>query len=324
MPKSSLPVLDRLAEQIKTMHYSPRTASSYIHWTRQFLKFHHPRQPSEMGMPEVQQFLAYLASEKDASIATQNQALSALVFLYRHVLDTPLDSRGVTAARTSSPRRLPVVLTRDEAVAVINALQDTDRLAAGLMYGSGLRVMEALRLRVGDIDFTEKRITVRNDEGAVDRVTLLPDMLARSMEAHLLLVKGMHEKDLAEGYGAVYLPLELEKEHPKGHKDWPWQYIFPASSRSIDPQTGEVRRHHVHETSVQKAIRSAATRAGLSKHVTPHVLRHSFAAHLLQAGYDIRLVQALLGHKDIKTTMIYTQMVERDPQVVRSPLDEQA
>lgn len=322
MPKTSQPVLDRLAEQIRTMRYSPRTASSYVHWTRQYLKFHHPRQPSEMGMPEVQHFLTYLAKEKNASIATQNQALSALVFLYRHVLDTPLDSRGVTAARTSSPRRMPVVLTREEAIAVIDALQDTDRLAAGLMYGSGLRVMEALRLRVGDIDFAERRIAVRDGNGAFDRTTLLPEALARSMDAHLHLVKGMHEKDLAEGYGAVYLPPALEQEHPQGHKDWAWQYVFPAGSRSLDPQSGAVRRHHVHETSVQKAIRSAAHRAGVTKHVTPHVLRHSFAAHLLQAGYDIRLVQALLGHKDIKTTMIYTQMVERNPQVVRSPLDE--
>ena len=315
-------LLDQLRDQIHLKHYSNRTADSYIQWARQFILFHNLRHPKEMGMPEINQFLTHLAVEKKVAASTQNQALSALVFLYKYVLQTPLDEGHLSAVRAKKPKRLPTVLSKGEALAVIDKLQDTNILIAQIMYGSGLRVMETLRLRVKDLDFANRQIVVRDGKGEKDRLTVFPESIIPALEAHLLLVKGMHEKDLAEGYGSVYLPYALERKYPNANREWVWQYVFPAQDRSRDPQTGIIRRHHIHETTIQKAIRVAAQKAGVQKHVTPHVFRHSFATHLLEAGYDIRTVQELLGHKDVKTTMIYTHVLKKGPKAVRSPLDE--
>jgi integron integrase len=315
-------LLDQLRDQATLKHYSARTAASYAYWARQFILYYDIRHPNEMGMPEINQFLTHLAVDKKVAASTQNQALSALVFLYKYVLQTPLDEGHLSAVRAKKPERLPTVLSKGEALAVIDQLQDANKLIAQIMYGSGTRVMETLRLRVKDLDFANRQIIVRDGKGEKDRLTVFPEAIIPALEAHLFLVKGMHEKDLAEGYGCAYLPYALERKYPNANREWIWQYVFPAQDRSRDPQTGNVRRHHIHATSIQKAIQAAARKAGIQKHVTPHVFRHSFATHLLEAGYDIRTVQELLGHKDVKTTMIYTHVLNKGPKAVRSPLDE--
>ena len=315
-------LLDQLRDQANLKHYSARTADSYVYWARQFILFHNLRHPKDMGMPEINQFLTHLAVEKKVAASTQNQALSALVFLYKFVLQVPLDEGQLSSVRASQPKRLPTVLSKAEALAVIGSLQDANKLVAQIMYGSGLRIMETLRLRVKDLDFANRQIIVRDGKGEKERLTVFPESIIPAVEAHLHLVKGMHEKDLAEGYGSVYLPYALDRNYPNAYREWIWQYIFPAQARSRDPQTGITCRHHIHETAIQKAIRVAAQKAGVQKHVTPHVFRHSFATHLLEAGYDIRTVQELLGHKDVKTTMIYTHVLNRGPKAVRSPLDD--
>jgi integron integrase len=315
-------LLDRLRDQVNLKHYSARTADSYVYWARQFILFHNTRHPNEMGISDINQFLTHLAVDKRVAASTQNQALSALVFLYKYVLQTPLDESHLSAVRAKNPERLLTVLSKREALAVIDKLQDANQLITQIMYGSGTRVMETLRLRVKDLDFANRQIIVRDGKGEKDRSTLFPELIIPAVEAHLFLVKGMHEKDLAEGYGSVYMPYALERKYPNANREWIWQYVFPAQDRSRDPQTGIIRRHHIHETAIQKAIRVAAQRAGVQKHVTPHVFRHSFATHLLEAGYDIRTVQELLGHKDVKTTMIYTHVLNKGPKAVRSPLDD--
>jgi len=326
MSPPSKKLLDQLHDQIQVKHYSSRTEGAYTHWVREFILFHEAkngafRHPGEMGMPEVNQFLTHLAVDRNVAASTQNQALSALIFLYKYVLQMPLQDEQLSAVRASKPRRLPTVLSRSEALAVIEHLRDTNKLMAQIMYGSGLRVMETLRLRVKDLDFANQHIVIRDGKGEKDRPTLLPETIIPSLGAHLHLVKGMHEKDLAEGYGAVYLPYALARKYPNAEREFIWQYIFPAQNRSQDPQSGVIRRHHIHQTVVQKAVRTAAKKSGVSKHVTPHVFRHSFATHLLEAGCDIRTVQELLGHKDVKSTMIYTHVLKRGPKAVRSPLD---
>ena len=275
-----------------------------------------------MGISEVNQFLTHLAVDRKVAASTQNQALSAIVFLYKYVLQMPLLDEQLSAVRASKPKRLPTVLSRSEALAVIEHLRSTSKLLAQIMYGSGLRVMETLRLRVKDLDFANQHIVVRDGKGEKDRLTLLPETIIPTLEAHLLLVKGMHAKDLAEGYGTVYLPYALARKYPNADREFIWQYVFPAQNRSKDPQTGAIRRHHIHQTVIQKAVRAAAKKSGVSKHVSPHVFRHSFATHLLEAGYDIRTVQELHGHKNVKTTMIYTHVLNKGPQAVRSPLDD--
>ncbi|MBI5291241.1 MAG: integron integrase [Chloroflexi bacterium] len=314
-------LLDQYRDAINLKHYSPRTGDTYILWTREYILFHNKRHPKEMGAPEINQFLTYLASEKKVSASTQNQALSAILFLYRHVLHIGLDEASLSEFRPQRAKNVPTVLSKDEARRVIGNMTDVYKIIAQVLYGGGLRVMETMRLRVKDIDFDNHQIIVRDGKGEDDRVTMLPDAVIQPLQLHLKYVKIIHEKDLADGYGSVYLPYALDRKYSNANKDWIWQYIFPAPDLSKDPHTGIIRRHHIHESTVQKAVKEAARLAKINKHVTPHTFRHSFATHLLQNGYDIRTVQELLGHKDVKTTMIYTHVLNRGGLAVRSPLD---
>jgi integron integrase len=306
----------------RTRHYSIRTEDSYCDWARRFILFHGKRHPSEMGVPEINAFLSHLAVSGQVAASTQNQALNALVFLYRYVLYQDLEG-DINPIRAKAPERLPVVLTRGEVRELMAQLSGVQHLMAQILYGSGLRLLECLRLRVKDIDFAQRQIVVRDGKGMKDRLTLLPTGLIEPLREHLADVKTLHVQDLALGLGNVYLPFALERKHPNAGREWIWQYIFPARRISPDPRTGKLRRHHYDETMLQRAVKAAAQKAGLEKRVGCHTLRHSFATHLLENGYDIRTVQELLGHKDVKTTMIYTHVLNRGPKGVRSPLDEQ-
>jgi integron integrase len=313
-------LLDRVREAVRTRHYSRRTEQAYVSWVRRFVIFHGKRHPAALGEVEVGQFLTYLATRKDVAASTQNQALNALVFLYRHVLETPLDPvDGVVRAKR--PARLPVVFTREEVTAVLAGLSGTSALVGGLLYGSGLRLLEALRLRVKDLDFAAGQVIVRDGKGMKDRVTPLPMKLREPLQQHLRRIRLLHRQDLSEGGGSVYLPHALARKYPQAAVSWAWQYVFPSTRRSVDPRGGEVRRHHAPESSIQKAVKRAIGRAGIEKHGSCHTLRHSFATHLLECGYDIRTVQELLGHQDVRTTMIYTHVLNRGALGVRSPLD---
>ncbi len=314
-------LLDQMRERIRVKHYSIRTESVYIDWARRFILFHHKRHPREMGAPEVEAFLTHLAVERKVSASTQNQAKAAVLFLYKEVLqiDLPWLSE-VTAAQVS--KRLPVVLTPREVRALLHELNGVMWLMASLLYGTGMRVMEGLRLRVKDIEFERREIIIREGKGDKDRITMLPENLIPPLRDQLEKARQLHNRDLAAGLGEVYLPDALAVQYPKAGMSWDWQYVFPSSVLSTDPRTGLQRRHHIYEQSVQKAVKDAARRAGLDKPCTPHVLRHSFATHLLQAGYDIRTVQELLGHKDVSTTLIYTQVLNRGGKGVLSPLDQ--
>jgi integron integrase len=313
-------LLDRLRAEIRVRHYSIRTEEAYVDWARRFILFHNKRHPKDMGPEEVRDFLSHLATERNVSASTQNQAKSALLFLYREVLHIELPWLDeVIAARAS--RRLPVVLTPTEIRHLLNAMSGTMGLVASLLYGTGMRVLEGLRLRVKDVEFERREIIVREGKGNKDRVTVLPENLILPLKAHLERVKALHERDLEAGFGEVYLPDALAKKYPKEGKTWGWQFVFPSVVRSIDPRSGVERRHHLYEASVQRAVREAAKLAGIHKSVTPHVLRHSFATHLLQSGYDIRTVQELLGHSDVATTMIYTHVLNKGGRGVVSPLD---
>jgi integron integrase len=318
--KTPKKLLEQMRDMLRTQHYSIRTENVYVEWARRFILFHHRRHPKEMGVPEVEAFLTHLALERRVAASTQNQALSALLFLYRGVLQQPLES--VDAVRAHKPKRLPTVLTKSEALRVIHAMSGTTQLMARLLYGSGLRVLECVRLRVKDIDFEQRCIIVRDGKGEKDRITMLPERVVSSLTEHVAHVKQLHDQDVKEGNGAVYLPYALEIKYPNANREWCWQYIFPSKSLSIDPRMGLKRRHHLNESSLQKAVRAAARLAGIvDKPVSCHTFRHSFATHLLENGYDIRTVQELLGHKDVKTTMIYTHVLNRGPLAVRSPLD---
>ena len=313
-------LLDQVRDAIRLKHYAYRTEQSYVDWARRYILFHNKTHPKDMGENEVQEFITYLASERKVSASTQNQALSALIFLYRNVLHKELDlpTRLITAKRST---HLPTVLTPTEVRNVLQYVEDTAGLITRLLYGSGMRLQECLRLRVKDIDFGNHRIIVRSAKGANDRGTLLPETLIEPLQFQLKTTQLIHQKDLKEGYGETLLPFALSKKYPNAGKEWVWQYVFPASQRSTDPESGVVRRHHLHPSAVQKAVRRAAQKAGLDKRVTPHTFRHSFATHLLEAGCNIRTVQELLGHKDVKTTMIYTHVLNRSPKAVRSPLE---
>lgn len=321
MPQEKRPkkLLDQLRETLQTQHYSLRTEHAYADWAKRFILFHHKRHPREMGNAEVEAFLTHLAIDRKVAASTQNQALSALLFLYQHVLHQEIGS--VDAVRARKPKRLPTVLTKAEALRVINAMAGVSQLMAKLLYGSGLRALECGRLRVKDVDFAQHVLLVREGKGEKDRVTMMPENIVAPLQEHLARVKQVHMQDLADGYGAVYLPYALERKYPHANREWSWQYVFPAKSRSVDPRTGVQRRHHLDESSLQKAVRAAVRLAGIDKPVTCHTFRHSFATHLLEAGYDIRTVQELLGHKDVKTTMIYTHVLSRGAKAVRSPLD---
>lgn len=321
MKERSPKLLDQVRQAVRLRHYSIRTETAYVDWIRRFILFHNKRHPRDMGSPEIEAFLTHLAVKQKITASTQNQALSALLFLYRHVLRQNLEG-SIEAVRARKPQRLPVVMTRHEVRCVLTALSGTYQLMAQLLYGSGLRLMECVRLRVKDVDFAQKQIIVRHAKGQKDRTTVLPDSLTQPLQRHLQRVKMRHRQDLAEGHGAVYLPFALERKYPHASREWSWQYVFPAKSLSTDPRTGFIRRHHFNERSLQRAVKEAVRLTGISKPVSCHTFRHSFATHLLEDGYDIRTVQELLGHKDVKTTMIYTHVLNRGPLAVRSPLDQ--
>lgn len=313
-------LLDQVREAVRVRHYSLRTEKAYAEWTRKFVLFQGRRHPQEMGAPEVQAFLSHLATVKGVSSATQNQAKSALLFLYKQVLGVNLPwLNGVIQAKEA--RRLPVVLTLSEVGRLLGQTRGTMGLILRLLYGSGLRLMEGLRLRVKDLDFERQEIIVRHGKGGKDRITMLPAALAAPLKEHLAKVRALHEKDLVEGFGEAALPDALAAKMPSAGRNWGWQYVFPSGNRSTDPRSGVIRRHHILPESVQRVVREAAQAAEIHKPVTPHVLRHSFATHLLAAGHDIRTIQELLGHSDVQTTMIYTHVLNRGGMGVASPLD---
>ncbi len=313
-------LLDQYRERLRIKHYSLRTEQAYLHWVRRFIYFHSKRHPAGLGGPEVERFLSHLATEGRVSASTQNQALAALLFLYREVLGKELPwMDGVVRAKR--PVRVPVVLSENEVRALLAQLDGKRWLVAALLYATGMRLLEGLRLRVKDVDFERREITVRDGKGGRDRRTMLPERLIEPLRSHLARVKVLHERDLAEGFGDVYLPFALSRKYPRAGRSWAWQYVFPSGSRSNDPLDGTVRRHHLDEKVVQRAVLEAARKAGLAKPVSPHILRHSFATHLLESGYDIRTVQELLGHKDVSTTMVYTHVLNKGGRGVKSPFD---
>jgi len=313
-------LLGHLREALRSRHYSRRTEQTYCHWVKRFIYFNKVRHPAEMAEAEINAFLSHLAVKEKVSASTQNQALSALLFLYRHVIGREVGDLG-NVIRARKPTRLPVVLTREEVKALLTNMSGDKWLMASLMYGAGLRLMECLRLRIQDIDFSRNELLIRDGKGAKDRSTMLPESLKTPLQEHLKKVKVTHEKDLAEGWGRVQMPSALDRKYPNAPKEWRWQWVFPQENRWVNPQTKEQGRHHIDESLVQKAVRDAVAKSGLTKRATCHTFRHSFATHLLEGGYDIRTVQELLGHSDVKTTMIYTHVLNRGPVGVRSPMD---
>jgi integron integrase len=313
-------LLDQVREAIRIRHYSIRTEQAYVDWIRRFILFHGKRHPREMGAPELTAFLSHLAVKQNVAASTQNQALHAILFLYRNVLKIDLPWLN-EVQRAKKPQHLPVVFTREEVKALLAQLQGTTWLMAMLTYGSGLRLLECLRLRVKDVDFHYRQLLVRDAKGQKDRVTMLPNSLVDPLRTHLAKVRHLHENDLRDGYGRVYLPHALATKYPSADREWSWQYVFPSSRRSIDPRTGIERRHHAPEDALQRAVKQAIRKANIVKPGSVHTLRHSFATHLLESGYDIRTVQELLGHSDVKTTMIYTHVLNRGGRGVLSPVD---
>jgi integron integrase len=313
-------LLDQMREVLRLKHLSFRTEQAYLGWVKRFILFHEKRHPKDMGAAEIRAFLSYLATHEHVAASTQNGALNALLFLYRSVLQQPFPHLE-QIERAKRPRRLPTVFTRDEVHGILTRLTGMPHLMASLLYGAGLRLMECVRLRVKDVDFTYHQITVRDGKGAQDRITMLPRSLAEPLQRHLARVKLLHEEDLLAGYGEVYLPYAFDRKDPHAGTAWVWQYVFPASKRSIDPRSGIERRHHVSEAVLQRAVKEALQGASIPKRGSCHTVRHSFATHLLEDGYDIRTVQELLGHKDVSTTMIYTHVLQRGGRGVHSPLD---
>jgi integron integrase len=317
-PKPKL--LDQLRESLRSRHYSRRTEQTYCQWVKRFIFFHHVRHPAEMAEPEINAFLTHLAVKEHVSASTQNQALSALLFLYRYVLNRKIGDLG-EVIRARKPIRVPIVMTREEVKAVLNNLTGDKWLMASMMYGAGLRLMECLRLRVQDIDFSRSEITIRDGKGAKDRITMLPESLKQPLRRHLVNVRETHENDLKDGWGNVLMPDALDRKYPNAPREWRWQWVFPQESRWKNTKIGQEGRHHVHETILQRVVRDAVLKAGIVKHAVCHTFRHSFATHLLEAGYDIRTIQELLGHKDVSTTMIYTHVLNKGGHGVRSPVD---
>jgi integron integrase len=313
-------LLDRVRDKIRLKHYSIRTEQAYLHWIRRFIRFHGKRHPAELGPHEVEGFLTDLAVARRVSASTQNQAKSALLFLYKEVLDVELPWLD-QVEKARSPVRLPVVLTREEVARVLSRLHGIHALIGRLLYGTGMRIMEGMRLRVKDIDFSRNEILIRDGKGLKDRITMLPTTISEQLRLQVALAREVHQADLVLGFGAIWLPHALARKYPQAPREAGWQYVFPAETRSIDPRGGVVRRHHLSDQAFQRAMRQAARDAGLVKPATPHTLRHSFATHLLDAGYDIRTVQVLLGHSDVSTTMIYTHVLNRGGRAVVSPLD---
>ena len=319
-PAGKPKLLDQVRDVIRRKHYSIRTEQAYIDWIKRFIIYHGKRHPGEMAEEEVAEFLTHLARHLNVAASTQNQALSALLFLYKEVLKHEIGWLQ-KVERAKKPPKLPVVLSRAEVKQIFGHLHGVPKLMAGLLYGSGLRLMECVRLRIKDIDFELAQITVRDAKGGKDRITMLPLNMSEPLRRHLLRVKAQHEQDLEDGFGSVHLPFALARKSPKAAREWPWQYAFPSSRLSIDPRNGEKRRHHIAEGLLQSTLKRAVNAAGIVKRANCHSLRHSFATHLLSKGYDIRTVQELLGHKDVGTTMIYTHVLNRPGIGVKSPLD---
>lgn len=319
--QSRFPRLYRsLITVLRARGYSIRTEQAYVDWVGRFLGFHHWRPADSLSGSEVTAFLAHLAVNRNVSASTQNQALNALVFLYRHVLEQETGSwEGFSRAR--KPKRIPVVLSRQEVAQLLGRLKGVNRLMASLLYGTGMRLMECVRLRIMDVDFSYRQIRIFHGKGGKDRMVPLPERLIADLEAHLQGVRELYEGDIADGNGEVFLPDALAVKYPNAAREWKWRYLFPSARLSVDPRSGRVRRHHVHESALQKSVKRAADELGLRKRVTCHTLRHSFATHLLEDGYDIRTVQELLGHADVSTTMIYTHVLGRGGKAVRSPVD---
>jgi len=313
-------LLDRLRAQIRVRHFSPRTEEAYAGWVRRYVVFHGRRHPDQMGEAEIRAFLSFLAEQRNVSSSTQNQALAALLFLYREVMGRPLDWVDV-GIRAKRPGRLPTVLSRDEVRRVLGVMSGAPYLVASLLYGSGLRLTEALELRVKDIDFDRGEVRLRDGKGRQDRVTMLSMAVQTPLREHLRRVWELHERDLAEGAGRVVLPDALTRKYPNADREWGWQWAFPATSGYVEKESGIRRRHHLHETVIQRNMKEAVRKAGIAKPASCHTLRHSFATHLLESGYNIRTVQELLGHRDVRTTMIYTHVLNKGGRGVQSPAD---
>ncbi len=323
MTRSSRPprrLSDIVREQLRMEHYAYRTERTYLMWMKRFVHFHDRRDPREMGAAEVRAFLGYLADQRNVAAATQNQALCALVYLYHRVLEVDLGDLG-EVAWVKRPARLPDVLTASEVYDLLGKLTGVQQVIGRLMYGTGMRLAEALRLRVKDIDFERNQILIRDSKGGKDRVAALPMMLVEELRAQLVHAKALHDQDLKDGYGSVELPYALARKYPRLPWSWHWQYVFPSVKLSQCPRTGVVRRHHLYPNIMQRSVREAARVCGIKKHVKTHTLRHSFATHLLEGGTDIRTIQDMLGHDDLNTTMIYTHVVKNGPYGVMSPLD---
>jgi len=312
-------LMDRVTHTIRALHYSRKTEKSYCYWIRSFIRFHKYKHPSDMGAPEISQYLTWLAVERQVSASTQNQAFNAIVFLYRKVLDIQLEHID-NVIRAKKSRRIPVVFSRHEVAAILENARQPYRLMIALMYGSGLRMMEVLRLRLKDIDFDRLVILVRQGKGNRDRVTILPEKLVPDIQHAMERVHKLHELDVVEGYGEVQMPYALARKYPSQANGLHWQFLFAANKRSVDPISSREKRHHIFETTLQRAVKHAMLEAGIQKHASCHTFRHSFATHLLEDGYDIRTVQDLMGHKDVKTTQIYTHVLKRGGHAVRSPL----
>ena len=321
--KKERKLLDEVRDIMRLHHYSIHTERTYCGWIKRYIQYHSMTSREELinGEAKIEAFLTHLAVDKALSPSTQNQAMNALVFLHKHVLKRPLDG-NINAVRARKKVNIPVVMTREEVARVITLMEGTPQLVAKLLYGSGLRITEALRLRMQDIDYELKHITVRSGKGAKDRITTFPVSVIPLLQNHLSRVRVIHKQDLTQGYGEVYMPYALARKYPNAAKEWNWQYVFPARNPATDPRSGKIRRHHVDPSVINKAIKIAARKAGLTKRVSAHTFRHSFATHLLQRGTDIRTIQALLGHKDVSTTMIYTHILRQGGHGVPSPLDD--
>lgn len=314
-------LLDLVRRELRVRHYSYRTEQQYLAWIRRFIRFHGVRHPSSMGATEVETFLSHLATDRDVAVATQAQALSALLFLYRHVLSTDLPwLDGIVRARR--PKRIPVVLNRSEVRAALSELPMPHRLLGSLLYGAGLRLTEGLSLRIKDLDLAHRSLIVRDGKGAKDRVSVVPRALCDSLRDHLVQARAAHNLAISQGFGGVSLPHALKRKYPRAHLEWGWQFVFPAATPSRDPRSGGWRRHHLYADTFQRNFKEALRRAGIVQPASSHTLRHSFATHLLESGADIRTVQEILGHASVRTTQLYTHVLNRGGLAVRSPLDE--